>query len=177
VSARSGGKAALTAAAIGVCLGVTHAGGHHHGGLLSLLSAGATPAPSGAARAAVRWAERQEGTPYVWGGTGPGGFDCSGLVMEAYASAGVTIPRTSQEQWAQGPQVPAPARGDLVFFAGADGTPTSPGHVGIVVSPAAHTMVEAYAAGFPVRLSTYGLQSSAPGDQVVVGYTDPGGQP
>ena len=50
--------------------------------------------------------------------------------MQAYAAAGISIARTSQDQWAWGPQVSTPEPGDLVFFAGADGTVTSPGHVG-----------------------------------------------
>ncbi len=111
----------------------------------------------------------------MWGGTGPDVFDCSGLAMDAYRSAGVTIPRTSQDQWAAGPQVSTPVRGDLVFFAGSDGTASAPGHVGIVLDPARHTMIEAYAAGFPVRVSTYGLPSSAPGDTNPAGFTDPAG--
>src|SRR5215468_5967502 len=43
---------------------------------------------------AYRWAARQAGHPYVYGGTGPG-FDCSGLVMMAYRHAGVHLPRTT----------------------------------------------------------------------------------
>jgi hypothetical protein len=43
---------------------------------------------------AYRWAEAQAGAPYVWGGTGPG-FDCSGLVYEAYRHAGFTLPRST----------------------------------------------------------------------------------
>ena len=43
--------------------------------------------------------------------------------------------------------------GDLVFFVGADGTPTSPGHVGLVIGGG--KMIEAYATGFPIRVSTY----------------------
>ena len=87
-------------------------------------------APSKAAAQAIAYAQRQLGLPYLWGGTGPDAFDCSGLVMEAYAAAGISIARTSQEQWATGPHVSTPEPGDLVFFAGADGTVTSPGHVG-----------------------------------------------
>ena len=40
----------------------------------------------------------------LWGGTGPDAFDCSGLAMMAYRAAGLTIPRTSQQQWAAGPR-------------------------------------------------------------------------
>jgi cell wall-associated NlpC family hydrolase len=61
--------------------------------------------------------------------------------------------------------------GDLVFFAGSDGTPTSPGHVGLVIGNG--QMIEAYATGFAIRVSTYGQPSSAPGDQTVVGFTQP----
>ena len=125
------------------------------------------------AAAVILYAAEQLGKPYLWGGTGPDAFDCSGLAMMAYRSAGLAIPRTSQEQWAAGPRVPPGTEqpGDLVFFAGADGTPQAPGHVGIVIG--SEEMIEAYATGFPIRVSTFGQSSSAPGDQVVVGFTRP----
>ena len=109
----------------------------------------------------------------MWGGTGPDAFDCSGLVMQAYAAAGIAIPRTSQQQWTWGPHVPASqARpGDLVFFAGSDGTATAPGHVGLVIGNG--QMIEAYATGYPVRISAYGTASSPAGDQDPAGFTDP----
>jgi peptidoglycan DL-endopeptidase CwlO len=134
-------------------------------------------APAGAARQAIAYAEAQLGCPYLWGGTGPcgTGFDCSGLVMQAYASAGVTIPRTSQAQWAQLPHVASGHQepGDLVFFPGADGTWTAPGHVGLVLSK--HRMVEAYASGYPVRISHYGTPGSPAGDQEPAGFARPTG--
>lgn len=46
---------------------------------------------------ALRWAHTQRGKWYCWGGTGPGCYDCSGLVMEAYLHAGVHLPRTTWE--------------------------------------------------------------------------------
>jgi cell wall-associated NlpC family hydrolase len=47
---------------------------------------------------ALHWAEAQAGKPYIYGGTGPAGFDCSGLVMEAWLhGAGVRLPRTSYQ--------------------------------------------------------------------------------
>jgi cell wall-associated NlpC family hydrolase len=61
--------------------------------------------------------------------------------------------------------------GDLVFFAGSDGTLQAPGHVGIVIGGGA--MIEAYATGYPIRISVYGQSSSPPGDQIVVGFTRP----
>jgi hypothetical protein len=54
-------------------------------------------------------AERQErrrgqlGKPCVWGASGPSSYDCSGLVMAAYRSAGVWLPRVSRAQWHAGP--------------------------------------------------------------------------
>src|SRR4029077_6457934 len=103
----------------------------------------------------IGYAEQQLGKPYLWGGTGPDAFDCSGLVMMAYRAAGISIARTSQAQWASETRIPASQvqPGDLVFFAGSDGTPTDPGHVGLVIGNG--KMIEAYATGFPIRMSSY----------------------
>ena len=130
-------------------------------------------APNEIVSQAVNYAEEQLGKPYLFGGTGPDAFDCSGLVMMAYRSAGVNIARTSQQQWKTLPHVPAAKvlPGDLVFFAGADGTRKAPGHVGLVISK--NTMIEAYAAGIPVRISTFGTPQSPSGDGAVVGYAQP----
>jgi cell wall-associated NlpC family hydrolase len=121
-------------------------------------SAGGVPpvmAPTPAVAAAIAYAEQQLGKPYLWGGTGPDAFDCSGLVMMAYRAAGIYIARTSQVQWTTERRIPASQvqPGDLVFFAGADGTPTSPGHVGLVIGNG--QMIEAYATGFPIRIASY----------------------
>ena len=152
-----------------VAAGLLAAGlqGHH-------AAAASAKAPDRAAAEAIAYARAQVGAvPYVWGGTSASGFDCSGLTQAAYASAGVSIERTSEDQWASERHVSAPRAGDLVFFAGADGSPSSPGHVGIVVSPARHLMIDAYAAGTYVRYDTYGLPSSAPGLSDPVGFTRP----
>ncbi|WP_249399780.1 C40 family peptidase [Corynebacterium qintianiae] len=63
-----------------------------------------TPKGSAAGRAAVEAAKSQIGAPYKWGGTGPGGFDCSGLTSWAYRQAGVELPRMAHQQ-ATGTQV------------------------------------------------------------------------
>jgi cell wall-associated NlpC family hydrolase len=121
-------------------------------------TAGGVPAvnsPNQAVTTAIGYAEAQVGKPYLWGGTGPDAFDCSGLVMMAYRAAGINIQRTSEAQWASEPQVPASQvqPGDLVFFAGSDGTVTSPGHVALVIGNG--KMIEAYATGFPIRVASY----------------------
>ena len=71
---------------------------------------------------AVAFVFDQLGCPYVYGSTGPcaDGFDCSGLVMSAWASAGVTIPRDTYEQWAALPHISCPTiqPGDLLYYNG-----------------------------------------------------------
>ncbi|MCX5204240.1 C40 family peptidase [Streptomyces sp. NBC_00237] len=78
----------------------------------------ASRAPSREGDRALAYATRQLGKPYVWGAEGPDTFDCSGLTQQAWAAAGRTIPRTSQEQWAELPRVPLSALrpGDLVVY-------------------------------------------------------------
>ena len=70
---------------------------------------------------AITFARKQTGTPYRWGGTGPGGYDCSGLTYAAYQAAGIRLPRTAQQQFDGLPHVALAdlQPGDLVFF----GTP------------------------------------------------------
>jgi len=74
------------------------------------------------AEKAVAFVYDQLGCPYVYGGTGPChmGFDCSGLVQAAWASAGVQIPRDSYEQWAALPHVPLSSiePGDILVYNG-----------------------------------------------------------
>jgi cell wall-associated NlpC family hydrolase len=123
----------------------------------------ASGTPGKAAAAAIGYARQQAGKPYLWGGTGPDAFDCSGLVMMAYRSAGVTIARTSQQQWASERHVSGPRPGDLVFYAGSDGTLASPGHVALVAGGG--QMIEAYGTGYPIR--------QVPIRPGWVGFTDP----
>ena len=80
------------------------------------------------AQKVVAFVYAQIGKPYVFGASGPNSYDCSGLTSAAWASVGVSIPRTSQEQWAGLPHVPTSDMqpGDILVFNGA-------GHVGIYV--------------------------------------------
>ncbi|MGW6605637.1 C40 family peptidase [Streptomyces sp. NPDC055036] len=68
-------------------------------------------APKSGAKAVVAFARNQLGKPYVWGGTGPRGYDCSGLVMRAWEKAGVKLPRTT---WGQVKAGEATTRAGLV---------------------------------------------------------------
>lgn len=123
-------------------------------------------APGGTAGSdVVAEAERFLGTPYVWGGESPTGFDCSGLVQYVYGQLGVSLPRTSEQQATVGAPVASLATaqpGDLVFFAGSDGTATSPGHVGIYVGDG--MMIDAPHTGTDVQIQPVG----AAGDPVAI---------
>lgn len=81
--------------------------------------------------AVVDSARKYLGTPYVWGGTSPSGFDCSGFVQYVLAENGKSVPRTTQEQFAGGQAVDKSnlQAGDLVFYNWQGGTDAT--HVGI----------------------------------------------
>ncbi|MFF4401216.1 NlpC/P60 family protein [Streptomyces sp. NPDC001480] len=109
----------------------------------------ATPAaaPNSRAAAAVAYAYRALGSPYVWGATGPNAFDCSGLAQAAYRSAGISLPRTTYAQINAGRRVSRSelAPGDLVFFY------SGISHVGIYVGNG--QMIHAPNPSAPVRLA------------------------
>ena len=112
---------------------------------LGVPASGTTRIPAGwslpagtpqAVQTAIAYALAQLGKPYIWGGTGPAGYDCSGLVMMAYQSAGIDLPRTTFQQVDAGTPVYSLTQiqpGDLLFSAGSDGTPSDPGHVGMFI--------------------------------------------
>lgn len=102
------------------------------------------------AKAAVALIDDYLGTPYVWGGENPGGFDCSGLLQYVWAKQGVNIPRVTYDQWKFGKPVTKSTLkpGDAVFFnAGKRG----PGHVGMFIGGG--KFIEAPRTGLNVRIS------------------------
>ncbi|MFK4067410.1 NlpC/P60 family protein [Streptomyces sp. NPDC029674] len=110
-------------------------------------SPGAAKAPNARAAAAVSYAYKAIGSPYVWGATGPNAFDCSGLTQAAYRSAGVALPRTTYAQIAAGERVSRSQLrpGDLVFFY------SGISHVGLYVGNG--QMIHAPNPSAPVRLA------------------------
>lgn len=82
----------------------------------------------GVAERALAIGKTQLGTTYLYGGSTPRGFDCSGLTQFAFAKAGATLPRTAAQQRRATRVVTSPRVGDLVFIGG-----RTPYHVGIYV--------------------------------------------
>jgi len=133
----------------------------------TLSPAPAAPAPaaggSGAARTAVSTALAQVGDPYVWAAAGPDAFDCSGLTQYAYASAGISLPHSSQMQSQMGTPVSRSSLqpGDLLFFY----SPVS--HVGMYIGNG--QMVHASTSGSPVKISPVDYMPSFNSARRIVG--------
>ncbi|MEU5956892.1 NlpC/P60 family protein [Streptomyces sp. NPDC047525] len=111
------------------------------------MTGGTAKAPNSRASAAVSYAHKALGSPYVWGATGPDAFDCSGLTQAAYRAAGVDLPRTTYAQIAAGERIPRSQLqpGDLVFFY------QGISHVGLYVGNG--QMIHAPNPSAPVRLA------------------------
>jgi cell wall-associated NlpC family hydrolase len=136
------------------------------------VSYGTTTATSPVAQQAVQVALAQFGTPYVWGGESTAGFDCSGLVQFSYAKAGLSLPRTAQEQYDATAHLPAAAElqpGDLVFFGAGKKAVT---HVGIALGDG--RMIDAPHTGADVRYDEIpATVGAAFGDDLYLGATRP----
>lgn len=112
-------------------------------------STGAVPAVRQAAvTKAIAFAQAQLGKPYLWGGSGPDRWDCSGLTQAAWGAAGRSLIHYTGSQWAQTARVPLAQLqpGDLVFYGG---SPDAIHHVGLYVGKG--TMIEAPRTGLNVR--------------------------
>ncbi|WP_199779865.1 C40 family peptidase [Streptomyces sp. LaPpAH-108] len=124
----------------------------------------ATAAPAAAnsrAAAAVAYAYRKLGSPYVWGATGPNAFDCSGLIQAAYRSAGISLPRTTYAQINAGRRVSRSQLrpGDLVFFY------SGVSHVGLYIGNG--RMIHAPNPSAPVRIAPISQMPFAGATRVV----------
>ncbi|MFC9359593.1 C40 family peptidase [Rhodococcus sp. NPDC057014] len=106
-----------------------------------------TPIPTPTGLAALAAATTQTGKPYLWGGTGPDAWDCSGLVQWAFRQAGVNLPRTTWEQAEVGAPIPlwALAPGDIVVLN------DDASHIGIYAGFG--QVFNAYGRGVPVGLA------------------------
>ncbi|MER5308295.1 NlpC/P60 family protein [Streptomyces sp. NPDC002773] len=108
---------------------------------------GAVTAPNARAAEAISFARAQLGKPYVWGATGPSGYDCSGLTQASWRAAGVSLPRTTYTQINAGTRVSRSqlAPGDLVFFY------SGISHVGLYIGGG--QMIHAPRPGAPIRVA------------------------
>lgn len=112
--------------------------------------------------AAVAWALQQVGKAYVYGASGPDSFDCSGLTMRAWQNAGLSINRTSRDQYRSYYKVAYDQMrpGDLIAWGTNGSDPGSVYHVAMYIGNG--QMVEASRPGIPVRVTTIRWQSTMP---------------
>ncbi len=113
-------------------------------------------------QAAVNWAVAQVGKAYVWGATGPESFDCSGLTSQAWKAAGVSISRTSRDQYRTVRKVSYDSMrpGDLIFWGSNTADPSSITHVTMYIGGG--QMVEAARPGVPVRVTSIRWSGTMP---------------
>ncbi len=106
--------------------------------------------PPGVARTAIEFATAETGKPYIWGATGPGSYDCSGLMLRAYQRAGIILPRVSRDQYKAGAHVPVEQAqpGDLLFWAYDESDPETIHHVAMYLGNG--QMMEAQQSGVPL---------------------------
>ncbi|WP_435603272.1 C40 family peptidase [Streptomyces sp. bgisy130] len=116
-----------------------------------------TPAPTRTSRSsgverAVDYALAQLGKPYIWGGNGPVGYDCSGLVQQAYQRAGISLPRVASDQYGAVTKISQSSlrRGDLLFWS-SNGRQSGVHHVAVYLGDGRY--VEAPRPGKNIRTS------------------------
>jgi cell wall-associated NlpC family hydrolase len=111
----------------------------------------APPSPHGGAQQAIAYAEAQLGEPYQWGASGPSSWDCSGLTMKAWASAGTYLPHYSVAQYEAGVPISVSELrpGDLVFWS-TNGAPSGIHHVAMYIGNG--QIIHAPRTGRPVEI-------------------------
>ena len=111
------------------------------------------PATNGGAAAAIAFARAQLGEPYQWGAAGPGSWDCSGLMMGAWAQGGVSLPHYSAAQYAASTPISSSQLrpGDLVFW-GTTSSPSSIHHVAMYLGNG--MIIHAPRTGRPVSIDS-----------------------
>jgi cell wall-associated NlpC family hydrolase len=151
---RSARQAALAAEASAAAAKAATAAGGAEGPTAVPSWARSSGAPASQGDVAANWALTQLGKPYQWGAAGPGSYDCSGLTMEAWAHAGVSLLHYTGYQWEEGPHVPLDElqRGDLLFYATNNSDPSTIHHVGIYIGNG--MMVDAPYTGAFVRIDS-----------------------
>ncbi|MFD9941756.1 NlpC/P60 family protein [Nonomuraea sp. NPDC059023] len=109
---------------------------------------------TGNAAAVLKFAFGQVGKPYIYGGTGPRGYDCSGFTQASWRAAGVSLPRTTWQQWAWGAKrrvsLDALRPGDLIFSEGLGHVTIYAGNGNIVHAPQTGDVIKV------VKFSSYG---------------------
>jgi len=132
---------------------------------------GELPVPTGRAAIAVAYAESKLGDDYVYGGNGPNVFDCSGLTQESWKAAGVSIPRTSYEQFAELPHISRSQLqpGDLIYFFP---SPEGPSHVAIYIGN--NMYIQATHPDSYLEWASLDPSSEYYGNMPIAGYTSVG---
>ncbi|AHH94439.1 C40 family peptidase [Kutzneria viridogrisea] len=118
-------------------------------------SAGLSLPGNAASAKAIAYAMQQLGKPYIWGGNGPVGYDCSGLVQQAYLSAGISLPRVADQQYKAGALLPIRQAqpGDLVFLANDPSNPATIHHVAMYLGE--NKIIEAQDFGIPIHIRPF----------------------
>lgn len=105
----------------------------------------------------IDYAKKFLGTPYVYGGSTPKGFDCSGYVRYVMSNFGIELTRTSAAQSEMGTEIPLSEvqAGDLLFFKGRNISSSRVGHVAMVISNENDVIQFIHAAGNKVKIDTF----------------------